>query len=328
MLAQIVIAVLVFIFVGGIGYLVATPAGAGAAGKRAKQLTTSKAQTSRRRDSVAQDAAKRRATVQENLKDLSRKQQNTRKSLLSIKGRMVQAGLAYDVSVFWIASAIFGAVFTVGALVLSGGKPLIGALALPVFALGVPRWILGMLIKRRQKKFAEQLAEGIDIIVRGVKSGLPLQQCLTIIASESPEPLRGEFKTLVDGQMMGLPMEQNLQRMYERMPLPEVNFFGIVLNIQQKTGGNLSESLGNLSNVLRSRKLLREKVKALSGEAKASAMIIGALPFLVMGVVSLIKPDYMALLFTETMGKVILLGAAIMMSTGIFVMRQMINFKF
>jgi tight adherence protein B len=328
MLTQLIVAALVFAFVGGLGYLCATPQGAGAASKRAKQMAAPKASSSRRRDNVAVEAAKRRATIQDSLKDLSRKQQNTRKSLLSIKGRMVQAGLSYDVSVFWIASGILGAVFTVAALVLSGGKPLIGLLALPIFTLGVPRWILGMLIKRRQKKFGEQLAEGIDIIVRGVKSGLPLQQCLGIIAQESPEPLKGEFKALVDGQMMGVPLEQNLQRMYERMPLSEANFFGIVLNIQQKTGGNLSESLGNLSNVLRSRKLLRENVKALSSEAKASAMIIGALPFLVMAAVSFIKPDYMAILFTTPMGKVILLGAALMMGTGIFVMRQMINFKF
>jgi tight adherence protein B len=185
-----------------------------------------------------------------------------------------------------------------------------------------------MLVGMRQKKFTEQLADSLDVIVRGVKSGLPLNQCLRIIADESPEPIRSEFKNVVDGQAMGVPLDQNLARLYERMPLAEVNFLVIVLVIQQRTGGNLSESLGNLSAVLRSRKLMREKVKALSSEAKASAMIIGSLPFIVMLIVYIIKPDYMTLLFTTTTGNLILLGAAFMMTTGIVVMRNMINFKF
>src|SRR5262249_16750472 len=147
--------------------------------------------------------------------------------------------------------------------------------------LGLPRWMLGFLKGMRQKKFSEQMADGIEIIVRGVKSGLPLNQCLKIIAAEAQEPMRTEFQMLVDGNQMGVPLDQNLQKMYERMPLPEVNFFSIVLIIQQKTGGNLSEALGNLANVLRSRKLLKAKINALSSEAKASAGIIGALPFVV-----------------------------------------------
>jgi len=166
------------------------------------------------------------------------------------------------------------------------------------------------------------------VIVRGVKSGLPLNQCLRIISAESPEPLRTEFQNLCDSQAMGVPLEQSMQRMYDRMPLPEVNFFSIVLVIQQKTGGNLSESLGNLSSVLRSRKLMTEKVKALSAEAKASAMIIGALPIIVMGLVYFTRPQYISVLFTDPMGHLILLGAAVMMSMGIFIMHKMVNFKF
>ncbi|MBL8530530.1 MAG: type II secretion system F family protein, partial [Hyphomonadaceae bacterium] len=173
-----------------------------------------------------------------------------------------------------------------------------------------------------------QLADAIDIIVRGVKSGLPLGQCLRIIAAECPEPLRMEFQALVDSQTMGVPLDQSMQRMYDRMPLPEVNFFSIVLVIQQKTGGNLSESLGNLSSVLRSRKLMTEKVKALSSEAKASAMIIGALPFIVMGLVYFTRPTYISVLFTDPMGHLVLLGAGVMMSMGIFIMHRMVNFKF
>jgi tight adherence protein B len=161
-----------------------------------------------------------------------------------------------------------------------------------------------------------------------VKSGLPLNQCLRIIATESPDPLKSEFQTLVDGQAMGVPLEVGMQRMYENMPLPEVNFFSIVLVIQQKTGGNLSESLGNLSTVLRSRKLMKEKVKALSAEANASAMIIGALPIIVMALVYFTRPAYIMILFTDPTGNLVLMGAAVMMSMGIFIMHRMVNFKF
>jgi tight adherence protein B len=151
---------------------------------------------------------------------------------------------------------------------------------------------------------------------------------LKIIAAESQEPMKSEFQNLVDGQQMGVPLEQNLQKMYERMPLPEVNFFSIVLIIQQRTGGNLSEALGNLSGVLRSRKLLKAKINALSSEAKASAGIIGSLPFIVAILVYFVRPDYIMMLFTDKTGNLILLGSAVMMTAGIMVMRQMINFKF
>jgi tight adherence protein B len=184
------------------------------------------------------------------------------------------------------------------------------------------------MVSGRQKKFSNQLADAIDVIVRGVKSGLPLNQCLRIIAAESPEPLRTEFQQLCDSQSMGVPLDQSMQRMYDRMPLAEVNFFSIVLVIQQKTGGNLSESLGNLSGVLRARKLMKEKVKALSAEAKASAMIIGALPIVVMAMVYFTRPAYIATLFTDPVGHLILLGCAVMMSMGIFIMHKMVNFKF
>ena len=122
----------------------------------------------------------------------------------------------------------------------------------------------------------------MDIIVRGVRTGLPLNDCLKIIAHESPDPLGSEFRTVVEGESLGIPLEVCLEQLYERMPVSEVNFFATVLNIQKTTGGNLGESLSNLSSVMRGRKLLREKIKALSAEAKMSAMIIGALPIIIM----------------------------------------------
>lgn len=325
---DILVALLAFLAVAGIGVALTMSPGSDKSAKRAKELVSGAKPGRARKDAAAEATAKRRASVQENLRDLARQQKDSRRNLLSVKARIAQAGLSISESTFWMISAGAGVALGAIAFFASGFSPIWGVSALVVGGLGLPRWVLGMLISKRQKNFVNQLADSIDIIVRGVKSGLPLNQCLRIIATESAEPVRSEFRMIVDGQSMGVPLEANLERMYERMPLPEVNFFNIVLGIQQKTGGNLSEALGNLSSVLRSRKLLKEKVKALSSEAVASAMIIGSLPFIVMILVYMVRPAYMAILFTTPQGNLILLAAGVMMSMGIFIMRSMVNFKF
>lgn len=197
-----------------------------------------------------------------------------------------------------------------------------------VAAFGLPRWVVGFLANRRMKKFVDAFPDGIDIIVRGIKSGLPVNDCMKIIGQETPEPLAGEFRHLVENVAMGVAVDQALERMYQRMPTSEVRFFSIVLAIQQKTGGNLAEALGNLSVVIRSRKLMREKIKALAGEAVASAGIIGSLPPGVMVMVSMMSPAYIGPLFSDPRGNLMLMAGAFWMATGVFVMRRMINFKF
>ena len=164
--------------------------------------------------------------------------------------------------------------------------------------------------------------------MRGIKSGLPVHDCLKIIAREAPEPLKAEFQRLIENIGMGMGVDQALDKMYERMPTPELRFFTIVMAIQQKTGGNLAEALGNLSIVLRSRKLMREKIKAMSSEATASAAIIGSLPPAVICLIMVVQPSYMGLMFTDSRGQLMLLGSGIWMSLGILVMRKMINFDF
>ncbi|MCX7359994.1 MAG: type II secretion system F family protein [Alphaproteobacteria bacterium] len=329
----VVVAVLAFVAIGGAGIVLTSNNQPATATKRVKAVAVPK-NVDRRKQATETAALKRRQSTAEALKELSNNEKQSRKRRFSVKGQLAQAGLAYSPIQFWIASAIIGVILGVVGLVVQAGAAnplfmyLAGAMGFFIGFLGLPRWILGMMVEGRQKKFANQLADAIDIIVRGVKSGLPLNQCLRIIAAESPEPLRAEFQGLVDASAMGVPMEQSLQRMYERMPLAEVNFFAIVLVIQQKTGGNLSESLGNLSSVLRARKLMKEKVKALSSEAKASAMIIGSLPIVVMCMVYFTRPSYIMILFIEPVGNLILLGAATMMAMGIFVMNKMVNFKF
>jgi tight adherence protein B len=300
-----------------------------AAEKTRKRVKTVGANQRNRASGASEDSGtiKRRAQATQSLKALNDKQQDTKKRHASLKHQIMQAGLELKEETFWFISLGVAVLFAGIAFMLQAPLPAIVAAA-GIGLFGLPRWILGFMIGGRQKKFSSQLADGIDMIVRGVKSGLPLNQCLQIIAKESPEPLRSEFQRLVDGQAMGVPLDQNMNRMFERVPLPEVNFFSIVLIIQAKAGGNLSEALNNLSTVLRARKMLREKIKALSAEAKMSALIIGAMPFVVAGMLAAIRPQYVSLLITTDSGRVVLLVCAVSMILGILVMRKMINFKF
>jgi tight adherence protein B len=201
------------------------------------------------------------------------------------------------------------------------------ALAAFTAGFGFPRWTLSFRAGRRRKRFTNHFATSIDVIVRSVRSGLPVNEALRIVARESPEPVKSEFQKLVEGIKVGVTMEQGLTRMRDSMPTSEVGFFAIVMIIQTKAGGNLSEALGNLAAVLRDRKRLQGKIRAMSSEAKASAMIIGSLPPGVMGIVYLTTPAYIAKLFTERAGNLMLAGCVFWMGMGIMVMRKMINFK-
>jgi tight adherence protein B len=266
----------------------------------------------------------RRQAILKALKDQDRKQ---KKASLSIGARMQAAGLGANVKMFWIVSGVLGVTVTLMVLVL-GQQPLVALGAGFAAGAGLPRWILGFMAKMRTEKFTAAFADAVDIIVRGVKSGLPVHDCLKIIGKESPEPLAGEFRTLTENVAMGVPMDAALEKMYERMPTGELRFFALVLARQQKTGGNLAEALSNLSTVLRARKLMKEKIKALSAEAVASAFIIGSLPPGVTLLISVTAPAYMGPLFSDSRGHVMLMFAGVLMAIGIFVMRKMINFKF
>ena len=183
-------------------------------------------------------------------------------------------------------------------------------------------------LETREKAFLAALPDAVDVIVRGIKAGLPLFESIKVVAADAPEPLRSEFNAIIETQAIGMPLGEACARLYERMPVPEANFFGIVIAIQQKAGGSLSEALGNLSKVLRDRKKMAEKIQAMSMEAKASAGIIGALPPIVMILVYLTTPDYISLLWTDPKGQLMLVGCVIWMSIGVMVMKKMINFDF
>ena len=291
-----------------------------------KQAETDRVAVKASRDRVA-EAAKRRKSVQDSLKDLESKQKsrtaNTTKPPLKIQ--IKQAGLDLTIQRFYLYSLVAGLALAFILLVL-GTPLLVVAGGFVVGVLGVPRWYISFRRHRRVKAFLEELPNALDVIVRAVKSGLPLNDAVRLIASESPEPVRGEFRRVVESQQLGLSMPEAMLRMPETMPCAEASFFGIVIQIQSQAGGNLSEALGNLSKVLRDRKKMKAKVQALSMEAKASAAIIGALPFIVALLVYLSSPTYIMPLFTTSTGHLILLLSGIWMSMGIFVMRKMINF--
>jgi tight adherence protein B len=321
----ILVAVLAFVSVAGIGWVFSGGNQTRISSRRVKSVGNLELKRGKKRVSALDVSNNRRRQVQETLKDLEERQKQHRKKSISLKAQIQQAGLSWSPTGFWIGSLVLGIV--VIGLMLILGRPFLLSLGLGIGAgIGLPRWVLGFIRKRRAKKFSQEFANSIDIIVRGVKSGLPLNECLQIIAKESPAPVGPEFKKLVEGQKVGVDLGIGLEKMYTRMPLSELNFFTIVLTIQQKTGGNLAEALENLSTVLRARKMMREKIQAMSSEAKASSMIIGSLPPFVMGVVYVTTPAYMALMFTETNGQLMLAGGMFWMAMGIFVMSKMINF--
>ncbi len=251
----------------------------------------------------------------------------TRKKKNTLAAKLLQAGLTIDVNRFYLISGGVGLGVAFFTFVMNG-NPLVALGAGVAGGFGMPRWVVNFLIKRRFKKFLHEFPSAVDIIIRGVKAGLPLTQCVGIIAAEAAEPVRSEFRRIIEAQSIGLSIGEACDRMAESMPLAEANFFSIVINLQQKSGGNLSEALGNLSRVLRDRKKMRLKVNAMSAEAKASAGIIGALPFAVCGLVYVSSPDYLSLLFTHMTGRIVLGFSAVWMLIGIVVMRKMIQFDF
>jgi len=320
LLAAVSIATIVFLLVNP--YF----SGERRADKRIQGVTESRTQRIALK-AQADVAQNRRRQVTETLKELEDREKEREK--ISMRLRLQRAGLDISPRAYWMAS--LGCGLGVGLVIwLSSPNlpvivPLLGTF---VGALGLPRWIVARLTKRRQYKFTDEFANAIDVIVRGVKSGLPLPECLAIIARESPEPIAKEFTELVEQQRIGVPLSEAFERMMTRLPMQEVRFFAIVIGIQQQAGGNLSEALGNLSGVLRDRKRLQAKVRALSAEAKASAAVLGALPFIVMILVYITTPSYIMLLWTTQFGQFLLVVAGIWMSMGLLVMRKMINFKY
>lgn len=268
-------------------------------------------------------AVNRRDQVAKSLKELENKEKKARPSL---DLRLTQSGLSITKPQFYAFSGIAAGLSAVTVLLLSGSLLLCLATAF-VAGLGLPQWLLAYLRKRRMARFVLELPNAMDVIVRGIKSGLPIGDCLRIIAREAPDPVKTEFRAIVESQAIGLPLPEATAKLYERMPIPEANFFAIVIGIQSKSGGNLSEALGNLSRVLRDRRRMADKVSAMSMEARASAAIIASLPFAVAILCYLSSPDYISLLWTTQVGQIAIAASGLWMLIGVLVMKRMITFE-
>ena len=310
--------------IGGVAWVFIYPFLSGEKQAESRRASVAKPEPAAKRQNEKTQRS-RREQVEGSLKELEARREKQSKVPLSV--RLSQAGLDWSTQKFLVISAILGAVFFAGAWLAGGG--LLGAAGLGFGGgLGLPRWLLSFLKTRREKAFLKALPDAVDVIVRGIKAGLPLFESIKVVAADAPEPLKGEFIAIIETQAIGIPLGEACQRLYERMPVPEANFFGIVVAIQQKSGGNLSEALGNLSKVLRDRKKMAEKIQAMSMEAKASAMIIAALPFCVMLLVYISSPNYIELLWTHPTGRFMMACSAGWMLMGVMVMRKMINFDF
>ena len=333
MIMTLIIAILGFVVIASVGF-VFTSGGSGGSAALTKRAQTIGMGTNIRAKRQAKSASKtpeeRRKQIAEQLKEAEKRE---RKARLTLRARMLHAGLAPNVTRFWIISGVLGTIVFFLPLLLLGKmailvRLLVAAGACFAATYGLPRWVLGFMAGGRMKKFTEEFPNAMDILVRGIKSGLPVHDGLKIIAQECHLPLGPEFQRCVENVGVGMSLEGALEKMSERVPSPELRFFTIVIAIQAKTGGNLAEALNNLSSVLRARKMMREKIKALSSEAIASASIIGVLPPGVGLMISITRPEYIGGMFTDPRGQMMLAGGAFWMGLGIFMMRKMINFKF
>jgi tight adherence protein B len=320
--STLAVVALASIAAGGAAYVFIYPllSGEAKAEKRQKALVGSIPE-----HRIDRTASSRREQVAQSLKDIETREKARNK--LTLEMRITQAGLSWSKVRFYLASGLVGLAFALVLFTMSLNL-LLAAGGLFVGAMGVPLWSLSFLKKRRMKRFTDELPNAMDVIVRGIRSGLPLGDCIRIIANEAQEPVKSEFKAIVDAQTLGISIGDAVAKLYERMPVAEANFFGIVIGIQQKSGGNLSEALGNLSRVLRERRKMTGKIKAMSMEAKASAAIIAALPFVVAFLTYLSSPTYIELLWTTQTGKMAMAASGVWMLIGIGVMRKMINFDF
>jgi tight adherence protein B len=316
---------LVAVAVGGVAWVFVYPTLSGERAVEKRQEAVVRTGTAAPARNARNPQRSRREQVEGALKELDERQAKQRSVPLSVK--IAQAGLTWSKRRFLITAAVFGVFAFLLSLVLDAGP--VAALGMGfVGGAGLPLWLLKFLKKRREGKFLNSFPDAVDIIVRGIKAGLPLLDSMRIITTDAPEPLKSEFRAILETQTVGIPIGEACGKLYERIPVPEANFFAIVIAIQQRAGGNLSEALGNLSRVLRERKKMKAKIQAMSMEAKASAFIIACLPLAVMMLVYITSPQYIELLWTTTTGRIMLVGCAIWMSMGVLVMRKMINFDF
>ncbi len=240
--------------------------------------------------------------------------------------RLAMTGKSWTVSQYGMATAGIAVVVTL--LMLVRGMPFLFALFVGVFVgVGIPHLVVGKVLKRRVGKFTQKFPDAIELLVRGLRSGLPISETIGVVGSELDGPVGEEFRSVSDKMKIGRTMDVALQETADRLGTPEFQFFVITIAIQRETGGNLAETLANLANVLRTRAQMKLKIKAMSSESKASAYIIGALPFIVFGLIWFINGSYMQRFFIDERLMVIGMGGLCWMAIGSFIMSKMISFE-
>jgi tight adherence protein B len=269
------------------------------------------------------DRTARKKQIADGLRDIERKG----KKRASLATRIDQAGLSITKQQYLVGSLVLGVLLSAFTYIETKSA-LLAILVGVTGTIGLPQLTLARLRIRRINKFIANFPTAIDIIVRGIKSGLPLGDTIRIAAAESPEPVKSEFRRVVEALSVGMTLPEAVERMAQRVPIAETNFFSIVIAIQGQSGGNLSEAMSNLSRVLRERKKMKGKISAMSMEAKASAVIIGAVPFLVVGALYVSSPKYVSLLWTTSHGRMISEIAICWMAIGVAMMKKMIAFDF
>jgi len=321
----LLLAALAMVAVGAAGFAL-VPSIMGSSRRAAKRLATFQTDRPQRLEAEsARTRDQRRKSVQDALK--SQTDALNAKKRVRLPQLLFQAGMSIKPATFIRNSVIAGIVLFL--LLVLVQVPFYFA---AVFALAgaylAPRMYVSRKRRKYQDKFLDELPNAVEAIVRGVKTGLPLNDSIRVVAKDAKEPVKSEFQRVLDQQAFGLSMTDAVQVLLERVPLAEVNFFVVVITVQQQAGGNLSEALGNLARVLRNRKKMKQKVKAMSSEAKASAGIIGSLPFVVAILVSIVSPAYLVPLFATPLGNVWLGVAAVMLCLGAFVMNRMVKFDY
>lgn len=243
-----------------------------------------------------------------------------------LRARLERTGRSWTLGQY--ALACVGIAVVTAVVLVFIGLPILLAVLIGVFAsLFLPHIAVGILIKRRLAAFTTRFPDAIELIVRGLRSGLPITESLGVVGREIPDPVGIEYRQVTDKIRIGQTMDQTLQEMGVRINTPEFQFFVITLSIQRETGGNLAETLSNLADVLRKRAQMKLKIRAMSSEAKASAYILGVLPFVIFTLIYMINPGYIGVFFTETRMMMIGSGAVVWMATGAFIMSRMINFE-
>lgn len=324
-MTTLLLIVLAMVTVGAAGFALVPSALGNKRADQRKRAFQGDIGANRRQADASRAQEDRRKSVQKALKAQS-DEINARKRL-RLPAMLFQAGMTTKPSTYIRNSILFGVGLFVVLFIAT--VPFHFAIVFAVAgAYLLPRFYVMRKRKKYQDRFLDELPNAIEAIVRGVKTGLPLNDSMRVVAKDTKEPVRSEFGRVLDQQSFGFSMTEAVQVLLDRVPLPEVNFFVVVISVQQQSGGNLSEALGNLARVLRNRKKMKMKVKAMSSEAKASAGIIGALPVVVATLVSLVSPAYLLPLFVTPVGNICLGAAGLMLALGIFIMNRMVKFDY